>query len=205
MVEIVYVLTNEAMPGLIKIGRTTTTVEQRMRELDTSSIPLPFICYYAAIVRNANIVERKLHDAFGDHRVRLSREFFRLDPFRAKSALELAALEDVTPRNDVVDSIEDGEALQRATDRRGFFRFSSADIYTGAVIFFARDPSLTATVINDREILFEGETTSLSAAALKAIRRLGYQWKTVAGPDFWLFEDETLSERRRRLEERIDQ
>jgi hypothetical protein len=47
MPEIVYVLTNEAM---VKIGRTTTSVEQRIKELDNTSLPLPFQCFYAAEV-----------------------------------------------------------------------------------------------------------------------------------------------------------
>ena len=34
MPEIVYVLTNEAMEGMVKIGRTTTSVEQRIKELE---------------------------------------------------------------------------------------------------------------------------------------------------------------------------
>jgi hypothetical protein len=204
MADTIYILTNEAMPGLIKIGRTTNSVAQRMRELDQTGVPLPFACYYAARVENGALSERRLHLAFGDHRVRSSREFFRLDPFRAKAALEMAAMEDVTPRTDVIDSVEDGEAVQRATERREHFRFSRVGIQAGAMLTFARDATVTATVTNDREIVFEGETTSLSAAALKAIRRLGYQWKTVAGPDFWLFEEETLTERRRRLEEELE-
>ena len=47
MSEIVYVLTNESMEGLVKIGRTSTGVEQRIRELDNTSVPLPFQCFYA--------------------------------------------------------------------------------------------------------------------------------------------------------------
>ena len=45
MPEIVYVLTNEAMEGMVKIGRTTTSVEQRIRELDNTSMPLPFCVF----------------------------------------------------------------------------------------------------------------------------------------------------------------
>ena len=88
MPDFIYILTNEAMPGLIKIGKTSNSVAQRMRELDGSGIPLPFQCYYAARVDNALFVETRLHKAFGDFRVRANREFFRLDPFRAQSALE---------------------------------------------------------------------------------------------------------------------
>ena len=59
----VYILINEAMPGYIKIGRTSTSVEQRMKELDKTSVPLPFQCYYAARVEDDQTLERTLHAA----------------------------------------------------------------------------------------------------------------------------------------------
>ena len=70
----VYVLTNQAMPGHIKTGMTTQPVEARMKDLDSSGVPLQFECYYAARVENMAKVEKALHEAFGDHRVRKSRE-----------------------------------------------------------------------------------------------------------------------------------
>jgi len=42
MAEIVYVLTNESMEGMVKIGRTSTSVEQRIRELDKQACLCPF-------------------------------------------------------------------------------------------------------------------------------------------------------------------
>jgi len=87
--DIIYVLVNEAMPGYVKIGRTTN-LEQRIRSLDTTSVPLPFECIYACRVVNSAVVERHLHDAFLDHRVRSSREFFEISADRVISALKLA-------------------------------------------------------------------------------------------------------------------
>jgi len=50
--EIVYLLTNPAMPGLIKIGRTTRKdIKARMRELYTTGVPLPFECLSAKVYR----------------------------------------------------------------------------------------------------------------------------------------------------------
>jgi hypothetical protein len=93
---IVYILINEAMPGYTKIGKTTSPVEQRMKELDSTGIPLPFECFYAARVADIDSVERKLHDAFLDRRVRPRREFFKIDPARVQSALSLAGLVNLT-------------------------------------------------------------------------------------------------------------
>ena len=90
MNEIIYVLINVAMPGYVKIGRTTN-LEQRIRTLDTTSMPLPFECFYACkSSKTPTSSRRQLHDAFMDHRVRSSREFFEISPDRAVAALKLA-------------------------------------------------------------------------------------------------------------------
>jgi len=51
---IIYILTNEAMPGYTKIGKTTNKVEERIKSRDTTGVPLPFQCYFAAIVEDAD-------------------------------------------------------------------------------------------------------------------------------------------------------
>ncbi len=51
---IVYIFTNEAMPGYVKIGMTQADdVAARLKQLDTTAVPLPFECRYAARVRTA--------------------------------------------------------------------------------------------------------------------------------------------------------
>lgn len=197
----IYILVNEAMQGFIKVGKTTTSVEQRMKELDTTGIPLPFECFFAARVADIDFVERKLHDAFAEQRVRQRREFFRLAPERAKSALQLAALEDVTPRNDVVADEDDQAALNKARTWRSPFNFRMVDIPVGSTLTFSKDATFTSTVVDHRRVEFEGEVTSLSASALAIVKRLGYGWTNIAGPTYWEFEGETLDVRRRRMEE----
>lgn len=49
MSNIVYVLTNPAMPGIVKIGKTNREDPQvRMSELYTTGVPLPFECAIAS-------------------------------------------------------------------------------------------------------------------------------------------------------------
>jgi hypothetical protein len=192
------------MPGLIKIGLTNSSVEQRIVSLDNTSTPLPFECYYAARVVDSAKVERAMHVGLGDHRVRNSREFFRMEPYRAKAILELLAIEDVTPGISVFAEPEDQEALTRAVAMRPAFKFSMANIPVGATVCFVKDESITATVIDDKKIRFRDRETSLSAAALELVHEFGYSWKQIAGPQWWLYEGMTVSELRNKAEETND-
>ena len=200
---IIYVLVNEAMPGYVKIGKTDD-VEARVRSLDNTSTPLPFSCFFAAQVEDADFIERQLHDAFLDHRVRSNREFFKLSPERAVAAIRIARHKEVTPGKDFVETQEDQRALDRARARRAVFNFGLVQIPPGAELNFTRAPSFTCTVVDNRRVSFEGELMSVSAAAAKALHRIGITWTAVQGPLFWEYDGETLDERRTRLTEEED-
>ena len=199
MTEIVYVLINEAMPGYTKIGKTTD-LEQRMRDLDKTSVPLPFECFYAACVNDMSYVEKQLHDAFADMRVRKNREFFEIAPERVMSALKLAEIEEVTPGKDFVESEDDQKALDKARKRRAAFNFKIVEIPVGSQLAFVRDETITCEVIASKKVSFNNEAMSVSLAAQRALELQGLNWKAVQGPLYWEFEGETLDERRRRLE-----
>ncbi len=197
--DIVYVLMNEAMPGYVKIGRTVN-LEQRIRSLDNTSTPLPFECFYAARVKDANFAERQLHDAFADNRVRSNREFFEIAPERVASALKLAELEDVTPGQDYVETEEDKVALEKARKIRSMFNFAMVQIDPDTILTFSRDEEITCKVVDNRNVEFEGDVITLTAAAKIALERQGINWKAVSGPASWQFEGETLYDRRKRME-----
>ena len=193
ILSIVYILTNEAMPGYIKIGRTSTSVEQRMRELDKTSTPLPFQCYYAARVADDQKLERTLHAAFGDHRVRLSREFFRLDPYKARVVIELLALEDVTPRGDIFEDAESEAAVQKATKTSLRYSFAENGIPVGATLEYVSNRNITSTVSDDNNVLFGENVCSPSKAAVLANAERGGTATAISGPISWLYNGETLA------------
>lgn len=202
MQEIIYILVNESMPGYVKIGKTNN-LEQRIRSLDTTSVPLPFECFYACTVRDATFVERQLLDAFMDHRVRSSREFFEIAPERAVAILKLVEIENVTPKKDFVESQEDQQALNQARTKRAMFNFEMVNIPIGSELTFFKDENTKAKVIalrGQKTIEFDGEVTSPSEAARKL---LGYDYG-VAGTLYWMYQGETLDERRRRMESGIE-
>lgn len=205
MPEIVYLLTNPTMPDLVKIGRTAD-LEARLRQLSThSGVPVPFECFYACEVEDSVKVEKALHDAFGDHRINSRREFFRLNPDRAVAILELVTIRDATLTVEVAEDQAELDALHREQTRREQFRFSMVDIAPGSVLTFSKDELITATVVDDKRINFQGEITSTSAAATKLLHRIGWTLRAAQGPLYWVYDGETLAERRIRLENDSDE
>jgi hypothetical protein len=206
MPDTIYVLTNEAMPGLIKIGLTTDSVEARLTNLSShTGVPLAFECYFAAEVKDGARIEKTLHQLFAESRINPKREFFRLDPEKVVLAISLGEFKEVTPGAAQVEP-EEQEALERAKARRPRIRLDAIGIKPGDVVQFSRDESIRAVVAADGKLEYYGETLSPSAAALKALHKLGYKTSAASGSEYWMFDGELLDERRRRLEaEQFDQ
>jgi hypothetical protein len=190
--SIVYILTNEAMPGYIKIGRTGTSVEQRMKELHNTAVPLPFQCYYAAKVEDDVLLERTLHAAFDDYRIQKNREFFKLDPYKAKVVIELLAIEDVTPKSDLFEDSATAEAVQKASKYSGKFNFAENRIPIGSELEYYSDRSLRCTVHDETSVLFDGQVVSTSRAAVLANAKRGGTATALSGTISWLFNGRTL-------------
>ena len=197
---IIYILTNPSMSGYVKIGKTTN-LEKRLKSLDKTNMPLPFQCVFAAEVEGYDEIEKLLHDAFADARSRSTREFFEIDEQRAISALQIAKGKDVTPGKDVAEDAESLRALEKAAKRREQFKFSLIGLKPGDELIYLKDKEIKATIIDDRKILFEGEEVSLSQAAHTLFHRAGVTWKRINGLQYWEYDGETLSQRRRRMEE----
>jgi len=206
MPNIIYILTNEAMPGLVKIGHTTD-LKQRMRELSSpSGVPLAFECHYAAEVPEHVKVDNLMHQLFSDHRVNPKREFFRLSPEKAVIALKIGGFKDATPGDgdDVVAETEvEKAAVEKERNRRGKIRLSTIGIQPGDELTFSRDPERKVTVVGENEVEMNGVRLSLSRAAIQTLNEMGYQTTHASGSVYWQFEGETLDDRRQRLEDAI--
>ena len=196
----VYIISNPAMPGLVKIGKTIN-LEARLQSLYSSGVPMPFRCIYAKEVDNYSEVERKLHKGLNSHRENSNREFFRIPEEEVINFLELVPGKDVTPKEDDFEDKEDEIAFERATRIGQRFNFNMVKIPIGSILTFIRDENVTCKVISSSRVEFDGNDHSLSSAALIATNRMGFNWKTIAGPLNWKFEGEVLDERRSRLEE----
>lgn len=200
MIGIIYILVNEFMPNLVKIGITERSVEQRIKELDNTNTPVPFQCVFAAEVNDIVNVEKLIHTTFEDKRIRKNREFFRVSPHQVEAAIKLSQIREVTPKEDVVNELSDKEALKKygnLEEGGNKWRFKDLRIPVNSILYFSKNNSITSIVedANSNRIIFDGKKMSLSAAALKVLKNIGYNWSSARGSDYWVYEGKTLTAR----------
>ncbi len=193
MEGIIYLLSNPAMPGIIKIGKTTKEdVKLRMKELYSSGVPLPFECLYAAKVKDIDSIEKALHTAFSPDRINPKREFFEIEATQAMAILKLLEIENVSPlveqEANVIDNIE-VEAARVYAQKRPRMNFEEMGIPIGSELSFNNNGEV-ATVISNRTVRFRDEETSLTNATRLALGE-GYAYNVAPGP-YWRFNGKRL-------------
>ena len=195
---IVYLLTNPVMPGLVKIGVTTREdIDSRMRELDSTGVPVPLECQCACRVKKTDCakIEKALHTAFSPQRVNANRECCRIQVEQAKAILELFHHEDVT--EEVTDEIEndltpdDKAATQNAKVRRPSLNFYEMGMKKGDVLLWREDPSISVVIDSERRVIYQDEEVSISALSAKL---KGYNTKHIAPGKYWTYKDRLLDD-----------
>lgn len=210
---VIYILTNPSFPDYVKIGYAHN-IETRLKQLNRSeTIPFAFRVYAVYKVDSA-LTDKELHKLIdklnpdlrtienfdGKERVK---EFYAMSAEDAYSLLECIAkisgtldrLQRLTPEgHEILDEQIANEV--RETARRGPFRFSECNIPVGSEITFIEDKTVKATVVDDRHIEYEGETTSVSALAQKL---KGFE-HPVQGTLWFTYQGERLTDLRDRLE-----
>lgn len=195
---IVYVLSNDAMPGLLKIGKTSRhALEARMRELYSTGVPLPFECIYACKVKLSHMgeLEKALHSAFAPQRINGSREFFRIS---ADQVLPLLALLTHMNEGDATAEVaaeiagelqeEDKAAIAKSKSRRPPLNFEEMGLKVGDVLRFVKDPSVMVTVASAKKVEHNGDVVALSPLTSQLLGR-----NTLVQPTpYWEFNGENL-------------
>ena len=76
----VYILKNEATPGLLKIGYTKLTPDERAKQISNATgVPLPYEVAWAYRCFNGELLEGEVHHALKKYRVNNQREFFQIE------------------------------------------------------------------------------------------------------------------------------
>ena len=195
----VYILKNEAMPGIYKIGVTgRDELDARIDELynGKTNIPLPFFeCVFACRVKNYKDVEKIIHNAFMDTRVNPNREFFTIDPDRVTPLLKHLQIDDVTIdiKNKIDQNIDnnDIESIKNIIQKRPKFNFVEMGIQLGSkIIFYDQDNPVEAEVIGERRVKYNDNEYKLTTLTSE-ILNINYNVRPM---HYWKYNDKLLKE-----------
>lgn len=85
----VYVLKNQAQPGLYKVGYTKLTPDERAKQISNATgVPLPYEVAWAYRCFNGELLEGEVHHALKKYRVNNQREFFQIGLEHIKETVE---------------------------------------------------------------------------------------------------------------------
>lgn len=209
---VIYILTNPSFPEYVKIGYADD-IEKRLKQLNRSeTIPFAFRVY-AIYEVDSRLTDLRVHDLIDQLNPDLrtietfdgkkrQKEFYAMTPEEAYTLLDCIAqisgtsdrLKKMQPEGHEVLDEELAEEIKKES-RRGVFKFSDCNIPFGSTIHYINDESITATVVDDRHIEYNGETTSLSAIAERLLKR-----KSVQGPLYFTYNGKILNDIRIELE-----
>lgn len=209
----IYVLTNPSFPEYVKIGYADN-VDARVAQLNRSECT-PFAFKKYAVLPVANrLADKNVHKLIDRFKPELRakenvngkirvREFFAMTAQEAVEILDtIGGIYGETPQlfEQTTEEKHDQEIAEKAaiaSERKSPFSFFKCGIKEGEVITYVHDANITCTVVNDREINYNGRLTSLSALAKKLLNRKS----GVQGTLHFAYNGEILSALRKRLED----
>lgn len=211
---VIYILTNPSFPEYVKIGYADD-IDKRLKQLNRSEcIPFAFRVY-ATYEVSSRLSDLKIHSIIdklnpnlrsvesfnGKQRIR---EFYAMSPEDAYSILEaIAEIHNCANKLKLAQPNEEEQKAEEIakdidtenTERASNFSFSKCQIPIGAKIEFCDNPNITAIVVSEKKVEYNGETMYLTALA-KMLTGVKY---AIAGPRYFKYKGEFLNDIRHRL------
>lgn len=209
----IYVLTNPSFPEYVKIGYANN-VDARVAQLNRSECTPFAFKKYAVLPVASRLADKNIHKLIDRFKPELRakenvngkiriREFFAMSAQEAVEILDtIGGIYGEKPQlfEQTTEEKHDQEIAEKAaiaSERKSPFSFYKCGIKNGEQIVYVHDTDIICTVASDREILFNGEKTSLSALAKKLLNRNA----SVQGTLHFTYNGEILSALRKRLED----
>lgn len=218
----IYILSNPALEGFVKIGYAGDgNVKSRLGTLN-SAVPYHFrVCalYETDTDTRSDLLLHRLittinpelrASAIDENSGKpYSSEFFKMSPEDACSVLKnIAIITGTESRLTICSSLSPQEQYEEkdAEDARerynqSQFRFSFIGLGTGDEVQFKGDSTISATICDDKHVIYEGEEYSLS----KLAQKLTGTDSSLRGPAYFTYDGEALTDRRVRMEQEDEQ
>ena len=212
--EGIYILTNPSFKTYVKIGKAVKqTIADRVRSLNASSaVPFAFNIYATYKTNNADRIEKMLHKLLDQFKYELRarektesgrervREFFAMDAEQAFTYLQTVAEgfgdeQNVILVNKTKEQIDEEDIAVKVEVRAekikaANFSFVRKGISAGAQIEFWKDSKITARVIDEKYIEYQGQKYTLSGLAAKLLGKKTSEG--VRGPGFFKYNNKPL-------------
>ena len=86
----VYVLSNPTSPGILKIGYTSLTPDERAKQISNATgVALPYKVEWAFKCFDGEQLEGEVHNKLREYRINNQREFFQINLEEAKEVIKL--------------------------------------------------------------------------------------------------------------------
>ncbi len=197
----IYIMTNPAYQGYVKLGITSKDIEAKRKELSNQAGVMFDFEVYAVYETRGELQEKnfcKIIDKINPTlRETTKRGFYKMEPEEAYNFL--MAIAEIAGDTDKVIKLAKNETANIFKDskvKKEHFLFTKAQIEIGSYISFVQNEYIKAKVIDDKHIEYNGKKTTVSELA----RILLNSKYPVQGTLFFTYENETLNDRRERLE-----
>lgn len=189
----IYIMTNPALSGMVKIGYAKD-VEARRQQLSTTALPYEYEIY-ATYETSGKLEDKQLHKLIDnlnpDLRVSKNREFFVMTADEAYELLAAIAIISGTPhklkRKQGTVNVAAEENAQKI--KKPVINFVKCGIPIGSVLTYTEDPSITVTVASERKVQYGEELTSLSAVVERC-----KGWKSAQGSVYFTYKGKIIAD-----------
>ncbi len=184
----IYIMTNQAMPNMVKIGYATD-VEKRRKQLSATAVPYDYEVY-ATYETSGNLEDKKLHKLIDklnpDLRVQKNREFYVMSPDDAYELLE--AIATISNSMNKLKKVSVAKEKKAQNAKKPPINFKKCKIPVGAELVYTGNKRVKCIVKDEHKVLYKGELTSLSAI-VNEIK--GYN---CAGPSFFTYKGKLVAD-----------
>ncbi len=178
----IYIMTNPALQGMVKIGYATD-VETRRKQLSTTALPYEYEVY-ATYETPGALEDKKLHKLIDnlnpDLRISKNREFFVMSPEDAYELLESIAIISGS-QSKLKKTNDNNSTLSEVKTKHPPIDFVKCGIPIGSKLYYIDDKSIVCEVVSERKVQYNNELTSLSAIAR------GIKGYNCAGPSYFTY------------------
>lgn len=120
----VYVITNKAMPGLVKVGYSTKDPTLRAAELDSTGMPHPYTVVYDVLVQEPRDVEQRVHRILAD--MSEGKEWFRCTASTAIQKIQDVVGDGILAEAHTPIDVGEGVAITEDVDESSLEEFATA-------------------------------------------------------------------------------